>query len=65
MFYRQVCFSLLSSVFLFGAVHSLLAGSCVSSAEEDSRGHSALRLQLTEEDKENFAKITSVLDKEI
>lgn len=57
MFYRQVCFSLLSSVFLFGAVHSLLAGSCVSSAEEDSRGHSALRLQLTEEDKENFAKI--------
>ena len=57
MFYRQVCFSLLSSVFLFGSAPSLIAGNAASSSGtdgKDSDRHSISHLRVTRKDKALF-----------
>ncbi|MBY0292507.1 MAG: hypothetical protein K2W92_04380 [Alphaproteobacteria bacterium] len=57
MIYRQVCFSLLSSVFLFGSAPSLIAGNVASSSRadgKDSDRHSIPQLRITRKDKALF-----------
>ena len=60
MFYRQVCFSLLSSFFLFGSASSLVAGNAASSSrtdEKDSAQYSIPQLRITRKDKTLFTII--------